>query len=197
MTYGQMKTMVLQLLDRYSVGSEEVPLTYNGQGDLVARIPALTRDCLYYMATSVRRLRTVTELRDPEIFGTMQIYALPDDYYQAVGAPVRMTDGKICRSYRVTGDRMMLIPEEERGPFMLEYFRYPCVPQELPEDDDFLDCPPEAWAAVAYYVAAHLVMEDDRYLHAALYNEFEMKMARLQEGVRLEPGLTADVYGGE
>ena len=197
MTYGQMKHMVLQLLDRYSVAGEEVALTYNGQGDLIARIPALTRDCLYYMATSVRRLRTTAELRDPEEFGDMQIYTLPEDFYQAAGAPVRLEDGKACANYRMAGDRMLMIPSTDRSRYYLEYFRYPCVPGEDPEDDDFLDCPPEAWAAVAYYVAAHLMMDEDPHLHAVLHNEFEMKLARLQEGVRMQPGLTADVYGGE
>ena len=44
-------------------------------------------------------------------------------------------------------------------------------------------------------VAAHLAMEDDQYLHGSLYNEFEMKLARLQEGAYLECGVTEDAYG--
>ena len=35
-----MKDFVLQLINQYSVAGSHVPLTYNDQADLVARIPA-------------------------------------------------------------------------------------------------------------------------------------------------------------
>ena len=50
-------------------------------------------------------------------------------------------------------------------------------------------------SAVACYVAAHLAMEDNNYLHTALYNEFERKLMRLQEGQRLDQGIVEDAYG--
>lgn len=198
MTYGEMKDFVLQLLNQYSVAGETVPLHYNNQADAVARIPNLTRDGLYYVTTTVRRLRAVAELAEPEPVGQMLAYALPDDFYQLAGGLLRVApDGAVSRyrNYRVLGGRQILIPKGVSGSWQVEYFRYPAVPVGMPEDDDFLDCPPEAQSAVAYYVAAHLAMEDNQYLHGALYNEFEMKLARLQEGQFLEAGLTEDVYG--
>ena len=198
MTYGEMKDLVLQLLNRYSVAGEQVQLQYNGQADAVARIPALTRDALYYITTTARRLRTVAELAEPEILGGMLAYDLPDDCYQmAAGLVQVLPDGTVRRNhdYRQAGGRRVLLPKSAEGKLLVEYFRYPAVPAGVPEDDDFLDCPPEAQTAVAYYVAAHLSMEDDRYLHGALYNEFEMKLARLQEGPMVECGRTEDVYG--
>ena len=171
-------------------------LTYNDQADRIARIPALTRDGLLYITTSVRRLRTVTELTQPETLGGMLVFDLPDDFYQMAGGLLRVDgDGaQRMRQYRVLGGRRVLIPKGEQGSFLVEYFRYPALPAGIPEDDDFLDCPPEAQPAVAYYVAAHLAMEDDNYLHGALYNEFEMKLLRLREGEFLECGVTEDVY---
>ena len=198
MTYGEMKDLVLQLLHRYSVAGETVPLSYNEQADTVARIPALTRDALYYITTTVRRLRAVAELANPEELGGMLVYDLPDDCYQpAAGLLQILPDGTVCRmgNYRFVGGRQVLVPKEEKGVLLVEYFRYPAVPVGVPEDDDFLDCPPEAQTAVAYYVAAHLSMEDNQYLHGALYNEFERKMTRLQEGQMQEWGRTEDVYG--
>lgn len=198
MTYGEMKDLVLQLLNRYTIAGEPVAQTYNDQADLAARIPALTRDALYYITTTTRRLRTVAELAEPEQMGGMQVYDLPDDCYQMIGGLLQAaSDGSIRRVYRYLplGGRQVLIPNGLKGPWMVEYFRYPSVPAGIPEDDDFLDCPPEAQTAVAYYVASHLAMEDDRYLQGALYNEFEMKMARLQEGLWVERGVTENVYG--
>lgn len=194
MTYGEMKAFVLQLLNQYSIAGDEVPLTYNDQADAVARIPALVRDALYYIATTVRRLRAVAELTEPEVLGQQLAYDLPEDCFQIVGGLIRTEDGMRLRNYRVLGGRQVLVPKGEKGPWLVEYFRYPAVPVGTPEEDDFLDCPPEAQSAVAYYVAAHLAMEDNQYLHGALYNEFEMKMARLQEGQALECGVVEDAY---
>ena len=105
-------------------------------------------------------------------------------------------DGSVSRNHRYQplGGRQVLIPGGMDGTWLVEYFRYPSVPAGIPDDNDFLDCPPEAQPAVAYYVASHLAMEDDRYLQGALYNEFEMKMARLQEGPSVEWGVTENVY---
>lgn len=196
MTYGELKDFVLQLLGRYSVAGQVTPESYNDQADVLARIPALVRDGLQYMATSCRRLREVAPLRSPEKVGRSRLYQLPDDCYQMVGGLIR-ADGEGTRyhGYRHVGGRQVLIPEEEQGEFLVEYFRYPAVVQDDPQDGDFLDCPPEAQTALAYYVASHLAMDDNNYLHGVLYNEFEMKMLRLQEGMQLQCGVTEDVYG--
>jgi len=196
MTYGEMKDFVLQLLNVYSMAGSRVAETYNDQADLMARIPALTRDGLLYITTTVRRLRTVAELAQPETVRGVQIFDLPDDFYQMAGGLLRIDGDGAARfhNYRVLGGRQVLLPKGETGSFLVEYFRYPAVPAGVPEDDDFLDCPPEAQPALAYYVAAHLAMEDNNYLHGALHNEFEMKMLRLREGEYLECGVTEDVY---
>lgn len=194
MPYGELKDYVLQLLDAYSVAGDEVARSYNNQADMLARIPALTRDALYYMATTVRRLRTVARLADPETVEGWQVYQLPDDCYQVTGQLLQCVGGTIrpCGRYRVVGGRQIWLPAREEGEFLLEYFRYPLVPEG--EDSDFLDCPPEAQSAVAYYVAAHLAMEDNNNLYALLHNEFERRLARLQEGVQMESEVVYDAY---
>lgn len=199
MTYGEMKDLVLQLLNRYSAAGSAVAESYNDQADTLARIPALTRDALYYVATTVCRLRAVAELAEPEAVGQMLAYTLPDDCFQMMSGGLIRVDrqGNFSRyhRYRLVGGRTLLIPKEDRGAFRVEYFRYPQVWEGTPEEDDFLDCPPQAQSAVAYYVAAHLAMEDSSFLYAALYNEFEMKMARLQERPATDCTVTEDVYG--
>ena len=197
MTYGELKNYVLQLLNAYSVAGEQVALSYNDQADLVARMPHLTRDALIYLATTVRKLRTVAELTEPQTVGNMLVYELPEDFYQLVGGLVRLDGGRETRycGYRLVGGRQVQIPREDAGRYQVEYFRYPQVPDEAPDPDLELDCPPEACSAVACYVAAHLAMEDNNYLHTALYNEFERKLMRLQEGQRLDQGIVEDAYG--
>ena len=196
MTYGEMKDFVLQLINQYSVAGSRVPLTYNDQADLVARIPALMRDGLIYVVTTARRLRAVADLTDPQEQGGLLIYDLPEDCYQLAGGLLRLEGGQLCRfqNYRLLGGRQVAIPREARGQYQVEYFRYPQLPQATPMDDDRLDCPSEAQSVVAYYVAAHLVMEDNAFLYAGLYNEFERRLARLEEGPTAELGLVEDAY---
>ena len=197
MTYGELKDFVLQLLNRYSIGGEGVDPAYNDQSDILARIPELVRDGLQYIATSCRRLREVAPLASPERVGDFYLYQLPDDCYQICGGLLRLEGGNVSRyrGYRIAGGRQLLIPAADKGKFLVEYFRYPMVIRGIPQDGDFLDCPAEAQPAVAYYVAAHLAMEDNNYLHASLHNEFEMKLLRLREGETAECGVVEDVYG--
>ena len=176
MTYGELRDFVLQLLNRYSIAGEPIADSYNDQADVKARIPQLVRDGLLYMATSCRRLREVAPLTNPKQMGEFRLYQLPDDCYQIIGGLLQNKNGSIqrFRNYRLVGGRQLLIGKEEPGDFLVEYFRYPSIICNDPDDDDFLDCPPEAQTALAYYVASHLAMEDNNYLHGVLYNEFEM-----------------------
>lgn len=198
MNYGQLKDYVLQLLNRYSIAGEKTPMSYNDQADVIARIPALVRDAVLYIATTACCLRELAPLAAPDRRGQWCVYQLPDDCYRICGGLLRMEkDGEISRyhGYQMAGARQVLIPADDDGKFMVEYFRYPALVSLTPTDSDFIDCPPEAQQAVAYYVAAHLAMEDNNYLHAALHNEFEMKLLRLKEGLTARCGTVEDVYG--
>lgn len=44
-------------------------MEYNDQADLLRRIPALLRDGVQYVTTTVRRIRAVAELAAPEVKG--------------------------------------------------------------------------------------------------------------------------------
>jgi len=192
MTYGELKDFVLQLLNRYSVAGETVADSYNDQADIKARIPALVRDGLLYLATSCRRMREVAPLTEPKKVGENVLYQLPDDCYQIIGGLLRK-DGTRLGDYRLVGSRQIMLSQP--GTYLVEYFRYPVSLCKDPDDDAFLDCPPEAQMALAYYVASHLAMEDNNYLHGVLYNEFEVKLLRLQEGLTAQSGQVEDVYG--
>ena len=197
MTYGELKNFVLQLLNQYSVEGREVAETYNCQADDLNRIPALVRDGLTYITTTVRRLRATVKLGEPQAVGSLLLYELPADFYQLAGSPLQIDPGgrvERCRNYRILGGRQLLLTRQPGCTYVAEYFRYPAVPTGVPGDGEFLDCPPEAQNALAYYVAAHIAMEDNNFLYGALMNEFERKMALLREGVTAEPLQSVDVY---
>lgn len=194
MTYKELKTVVLQLLNRYSIAGEQIPTDYNEQPDLLARIPALTKDALQYIASTTGRLRDITLLTDPSSMGKWYCYRLPDDCCRMVAGLLRK-DGTRYWGYQILAGNRLLIPKQDKGDYLLEYFRYPAIPKGELQEEDFLDCLPQAQSAVCYYVAAQLAMEDNNFLYSALYQEFERRLARLQEGVTAEPGTVVDAYG--
>lgn len=87
-------------------------------------------------------------------------------------------------------------PVRRMGHGMLEYFRYPVLLREKPEDGDLVDCPPECAGAVACYAAAQLAALDDASLQAALYNEFENRLSRLGELPVANREEIGNMYGG-
>ena len=52
----------------------------------------------------------------------------------------------------------------------------------------------EAQEAVPYYVAAHLVMQDDAFRYATLFNEYTAKKDSMIELPSTEPSTVQDVY---
>ena len=59
-----------------------------------------------------------------------------------------------------------------------------------------IDAPLPVQMAIPYYVAAHLVMEDDSFRYASLYNEFSNRMDRLVPPPYTEIQDVEDVYSG-
>jgi len=201
MTYKELHDRVLQLINQYSIAGTTVASSYNNQADYEARIPALANDGLDYIATTARRLRTTAELTGGDDYAAhWKIYALPDDFYSPAHAGV-LTENQIGELYwdprvRYIGRNHILVPKHVREPVTIEYYRYPVhIQNELsPDGDQLIDLPNEAAAALPYYIASHLVMADDAYIQATLYNEFENKLSRLGEPIVTEQMPMLDVY---
>lgn len=200
MTYGQFKADVLRLINQYSIAGNKVAATYNNQQDYINRMPSLVNDGMVYLATTARRLREVSDLIDPDKMGNWLIYTLPDDFWQLCPSGVIYVDndGNISRTsrYKIVGENKIAVPKPERE-IKVEYFRYPVLLREVPEDGDFIDCPMEAQSALAFYVASHLVIFDDPYIQATLYNEFENKLSRLGAVPAATIGQISDEYGAD
>ena len=170
MTYGAMRGLCppahQPVLHRGQPGTLYV---YLFQADLLRRIPALLRDGVQYVTTTVRRIRAVAELAAPEVKGEILLYDLPEDLFQLLGGLIHLSPEGLVRyhGHQLLGGRRVAIPRRDQGTYYAEYFRYPHLPLGTPADDAPLDCPPEALGAVAYYAASHLVMEDNSFLYAA------------------------------
>ena len=200
MTYGQMRDRILMLLNQYSIAGGKLRVTYNNQADYLVKIPGLVNDALVYLATTARRLRSVRKLEEAERAGVWRVFALPEDCWQVCsGGVFRLgADGSVERTngFRLLGEDRLAVAGAADGAWMLEYFRYPVLLREQPEEGDHIDCPPECLGSAAYYAASQLAAGDDADLQAALYNEFENRLSRLGELPSASREEIENVYAG-
>lgn len=197
MTYGQVKRAALRLINADTIDGTEIPPSYNGQADLLAAMPSLVDDAMMEIATTVRKIPACVCLDSLEKtqHGSCVLYTLPEDCWQLPsGGLFRPGAEGRCTDARLAGGKLLL-PAGEQGLWM-EYWRYPASVGEHPADDTPLDNSPDTHSAVPYFVAAQLVLYDDAYRFAALHNEWETRLARLNSGVFAESVRVGDRYEG-
>ena len=71
MTYGQVKSYILQLLNQATIAGGTVADNYNCQADYLLRIPHLINDAMTEIATTARKIPAVLDLSEipPEEIG--------------------------------------------------------------------------------------------------------------------------------
>ena len=84
---------------------------------------------------------------------------------------------------------------EDGAFYTITYYRYPKLLDAKPKAEDELDNVPETHYAVPFYVAAFLVLDDDSFKFASLYNKYEDKLEKMGAGVSAEAKPVADAYG--
>ena len=201
MTYGQVKSYILQLLNQETIAGGTVADNYNCQADYLLRIPHLINDAMTEIATTARKIPAVLDLSEipPEEFGDRLRYQLPDDFYQfKSGGSLQLADGRVVRTevVRMQGGRFLLLPRRPAGQVTVEYWRYPHLLSETPDELDELDNEPETHQAVAYYAAAQMASHDNAFLYASLYNKYEDKLEKMSGGVWGDLGGVEDAYSG-
>lgn len=207
MNYGEIRDASLQLINQYTIAGSVYSPSYNNQQDYLNKIPFLINDCLMYIASTVHRYPSQVTL-DPakgEEYGNYLRFTFPDDLLEMIPggllvptADKRRGESSIWTRYKVEPPDHILLPRNLDKPVVLPYYRRPqLLPfSGVPADDTVIDAPVQVQMAIPYYVAAHLVMEDDSFRYASLYNEFANKMDRLVPAPYTEIQEVCDVYGG-
>lgn len=197
----------MQLVYSDTIAGEEIAPTYNNQADYLKAIPALVNDCEMYIATTAKRIPKIVPLTllDKQDFGAFDMYTMPADFWRLMNGgliwPTKNDVGEPVftryHGYRLYANNQLLINKGVNGinQMMVEYYRYPEALPAEPEDSVELDNTPEVHSVIPYYVAAHLVLYDDAFRYASLWNEFETRLGRLTEPVFTESEPIQDVYG--
>lgn len=204
MNYGELRDYSLQLINQYSIAGDLYKASYNNQQDYILRIPALVNDALIYIASAIRKLpaQAILSRSDGEVWGRYVRHKLPEDYMQLHGGGMLLLNAdpsgrRALNEYVLQEPDYILLPDWVKGDVVFEYYRTPALVSLKPSDEDKIDATLEAQMAIAYYVAAHLVMYDDASMYTTLYNEFENKAARLARPVTTEISRVYDAYGYE
>lgn len=203
MNYTELKSQVLKLLNQYSVAGKQVASSYNNQQDYLSRIASLANDAIMEIATTGRKIPATISLGtlEREDLGQMSRYELPENFYQFKTGSTMVTtnEGEVLHTnlYSLDGKKYLLIPNrelEDGKSYSLTYYRYPTLLSAKPDDTDELDNEPETHVAVAFYVAAFLVIHDDNFLYASFYNKYEDKLQKMGAGYSAEVIAADDLY---
>lgn len=197
MLYSDIKRATLSHINQYSMTGVPVASSYNNQEDYLNRIPLYINEALVNIRTLVKPEPVVFPLEDGEDYGGMIRYEMPDDFWSLRSGGVSVIrNGRFepTNEYRLQGKKYILIPADADGDFSVEYYRYP---EQLPLDakDSYeLDEDLEVIQAATYYAAANLVLQEDEFMYASLYNDYETRLGRISRGVAAEVSTVQDAY---
>ena len=198
MKYADIKRAVLSHINQYTMAGSQVAPSYNNQADYLNRIPVLLNEALVNIRTLVKPIPVVLPLENGEPYGGMVRYELPEDCWTIkTGGVSVIRGGKFQRTnqYRLQGKKYILVPED--GSYTVEYYRYPV---QLPLDNTLtdsyeLDEDPEVIQTATYYASAYLVLQEDEFAYATLYNDYESRLGRISPGITAEGQPVEDSYG--
>ena len=205
MTYAEVRDAALGLINQESIAGTPIPGTYNNQQDYLNKIPELINAAQMDIATTAKFIPEAAMLAELPYtdMGASRVYYLPSDMWQRRGsgllvpAPERFDRGlryKRFNQCQMLGRNKLIVPTKLPDETILEYYRYPHRLSNPPDEQEELDNVPEVHAIIPYYVGAHLVMYDDAFLYASLYNTYEAKKAGLGELLTTEPSFVDDVF---
>lgn len=197
MLYSEIKRETLGHINQYSMAGSPVAASYNNQADYLNRIPLLINEGVLNVRTLVKPEPVVFSLQSGEEYGDMIRYELPDDFWTLkTGGVTVIRDGRFQKTnnYRLQGKKYVLIPKRAEGSYSVEYYKYPNKLPLKPEDDFELEEDIEVIQAATYYAAAQLVLLEDEFAYASLYNDYESRLGRITRGVTVEVQPVEDSY---
>lgn len=195
--YSEIKRDVLSLIRQYTVAGRQIPDTYNSQADYLNQIPQLINMALVNIRTLTKPLSVIYPLSEGTDHGDFVWYELPEDMWKLKsGGVFRENNGKLesTNKYRLLGDRTLLVPKRLDGGYLVEYYRYPNQLNRDARDTDELSEELDVIQAAEFYAAAMLVMQDDAFAYANLFNEYESRLSRMSQGPVANVHPVEDVY---
>lgn len=195
-TYANICRLVLEQIDRATINGQDIPLSYNGQSDLVRRIPALINEAVLAICSRHRICTNSYTPQNGTPWGGLVRYPLPEDCFSGWGLealPLHPEDARGHLCMRVTGDAILL----PQGEFLVTYWCDPPLLPDDPQEDSVYEIASHVLHAAICYAAARLALSEDETAYAALMQEYKTWVSSIRTHPRGEITQIADVYGGE
>ena len=181
MKYREIRRRVLEHLDCYTRNGVEVPPAYNGQRDLMGRIPGLVNDAVTAIRGGVRPLwKRFTPVLGERTEEGLYRCALPEDF-----RAIRTVEGE---NWRMEDGKTLLL--EKSCP--VTYFCHPLLLPLDPGEEEEYGEEPDVLAAACCYAAAMLALAEDEGAYAALMRRYESLARPAPVGAKRR---VEDVYG--
>jgi hypothetical protein len=193
MTYAQCRDAALKLINRYSIGGTAIATTYNGQADYIARIPDLINDAMMQIASDVWPIVSTFNPTFVTLYDNLCYFDLPDDAIKLYDI-ININCNDIAESvtdYLYVTDKRIAIKYGDYPRAIYSYCRTPVL-LSSPTDTTTLDIDALNALAIPYFVAAHIIMQDDIQQYAYLLNEYETRLRRKPVTANVS---VPDVYG--
>lgn len=196
--YSEIKRNVLSLINQYTMAGQQVPDSYNNQADYLQKIPGLVNAALMNIRTTAKPGSVLHPLSGGEAYAGYIRYEMPENFRKLKTGGVHRLKGGLLEktnTYRLMGGKTILLPKDDTAEYFVEYY---CFPEQLPlicKDDYDLREDPDVLQAAIFYAAAMLVMQEDEFTYATLFNEYESRLQRMSYSPEVEVQPTSDVYG--
>lgn len=205
MDYAQIKRIVLELINQYSIGGSQISPAYNNQSDYIHRIPNLINQAFSDIHRVVpRRMEFRISPRSGEPLDPGShwgLWTMPSDCRTMVSGGVTMLDGDgtpvpFPLFRMLNGGRSIAMPvlraEYDKCSFLVEY---EAEPEQLPVDPGNAAVPADTYEltedtdtiqTACVYAAAMLLMLEDEYAYDALHAEYQRRLAAMRPPVTAE-----------
>jgi len=190
--------MVLSLIGQYTMAGGIVPDSYNNQADYLQKIPGYINAALVNIRTTAKPLSVVHPLSGGEEYAGFLRFELPENFRKLkTGGVYMLRHGRMEKTndYRLMGHKTILLPNSDKNEYVVEYYCYPeQIPSPCPDSYELRE-ELDVIQAAAFYAAAMLLVQEDEFTYATLFNEYESRLQRMSYSPEAEIQPTGDVYG--
>lgn len=178
MKYGEMKKVILALIEEYTPTTEK----YTEDEDIINRLPLLVNLAYQELAGMKKIISTkiYPEIEDDLKQDRYTAYTLPSDLMQIRNIYLLDSNNKKGNpDYYFLGKNKIYINDNNAGQTILEYYKYPLQIDENTKDNFYLEIDQDAQNILPYKVANDILVTDPSANYQAFLNEYQRQLQLL------------------
>lgn len=174
MNLGQLKTKVTQIIREYSNNGSLIGSGDNA--DYLLSMKSFINDAQFELNSKRPIVKKITLSEPTLITDNFKRYEMPGDF---AGFKELKLDDYEFTSYDWE-DKILVIPSCYNGIFNLWYYAYPTVINTDTADDTELEIDLDLQQIIAYYVAGHVIIDENPSLAQYFLDEYSTKLRKVK-----------------